>query len=83
MSDKSRIILDHALRNGNKITKRDAVALIGNTYYCNGAKHVGDILSRLVKSGRLKRLKRGEFEISFGEKNRNRQIQSEKQIQIF
>lgn len=42
------------------MTKNDAMGLIDD-YYCNGAKHVGDILSRMVKRGFIERIKPGLF----------------------
>lgn len=34
------------------------------SYYCNGNKHMGDILSRMVKGGRLVRVKKGVFKLA-------------------
>lgn len=63
ISEKQRTILDFAIKNNNKITKKQAIEILGNCYYCNAQKHVGDILSRMVKSQLLKRIKNGFFEI--------------------
>lgn len=41
-----------------------------NTHYCNGDKHVGDCLSRMVKSGLLIRVKPGVFITGNGKKNK-------------
>jgi predicted transcriptional regulator of viral defense system len=30
-------------------------------YYCNGEKHLGNILSRMVKKGTIERVKKGTF----------------------
>lgn len=30
-------------------------------YYCNGHKHLGEILSRMVKSNKIARVKKGVF----------------------
>ncbi|WP_288435344.1 hypothetical protein [uncultured Chryseobacterium sp.] len=62
MKNKQRVILDW-VRNNNEITKSKAIELIGGSYYCNSTKHVGDILSRMVKSGLLHRVKNGLFVI--------------------
>lgn len=64
LSKKQRTILDFALKNESKITKIQAVDLIGSCYYHNAQKHVGDVLSRMVKSKLLKRVKNGLFEIN-------------------
>lgn len=62
MTDKQQIIFDYVKSNG-QITKQKAVEFIGKNYYCNADKHVGDVLSRMVKSGLLKRIKPGLFEL--------------------
>jgi len=64
IGDKQKMLLDFAFKNNNKITKKQAVELIGSFYYCNEQKHVGDVLSRMVNSNLLKRIKNGEFEIN-------------------
>lgn len=48
------------------MTKKRAISLIGNFYYCNASKHVGDVLTRMVKSGLLRRVKRGRYAIGNG-----------------
>lgn len=62
MTDKQQILFDYAKSN-RQITKQKAVELIGKIYYCNADKHVGDVLSRMVKAGLLKRIKPGLFEL--------------------
>ncbi len=44
----------------NQITLKQAMGII-DTHYCNGEKHVGNTLSRMVKSGLLERVKPGVF----------------------
>ena len=63
ISDKQKIILEFATKNSNQITKIQAVQLIGSCYFINGAKHTGEVLSRMVKSNLLKRVKNGLYEI--------------------
>lgn len=65
MSWKRQKIIEFCKKNGNRITKKDAMSLIDD-YYCNGEKHVGEVLSRLVKSGVLERIKPGLFKIAEG-----------------
>jgi len=60
LSDKQKKIVEFALRNDNQITKDQAVLLIDD-YYANGRKHVGDVLSRMVKRNVLTRVKNGHF----------------------
>lgn len=62
MTLKQIQVFDYVRSNG-QITKKKAVELIGKSYYCNADKHVGDVLSRMVKAGLLKRIKPGLFEL--------------------
>ena len=64
LTPKQKQIVEFANSNNRQITKKQAVDLIGGCYYCNESKHVGDVLSRMVNSGLLKRLKNGHFQIS-------------------
>lgn len=63
-------ILKDAQANGGTITKKEVVAMYGRCYYHNGAKHLGDILSRMVKGGLLIREKPGVFKVWKGTKNK-------------
>jgi hypothetical protein len=65
---KQSAVLQFCHENGG-ITKAQAMGLI-NTHYCNGDKHVGDCLSRMVKSGLLIRVKPGVFITGNGKKNK-------------
>lgn len=62
MTPNQKILFEHTKSN-SQMTKVEAVELIGKSYYCNADKHVGDVLSRMVKSGLLKRIKPGLFEL--------------------
>lgn len=53
-----------ATSKGGEFTKKDAVELIGNRYYCNEDKHVGDVLSRMVNAQFIIRVKPGHFKLS-------------------
>lgn len=67
LTDNQRVILTYAREHNNTITKKEACQLI--KYYHNTEKHVGDVLSRMVKSNLLRRIKNGVFEVASGEKN--------------
>jgi len=62
--DKRLIILNFAKQNGGNVTKKQALQLIGGYYYCNAAKYVGEILSKLVNNKTLIRIKPGVFKIN-------------------
>lgn len=63
MTRSQKIVTDFAKDNGGFITKKQAVELLEKHYYCNGAFHIGESLSKMVKSGILERIKRGEFKL--------------------
>lgn len=71
MTDKQRKIVEFARQNNNQITKKQACELI--PFYHNTQKHVGDILTRMVRSNMLKRIKNGLYELSSGQKEAKQQ----------
>jgi predicted transcriptional regulator of viral defense system len=61
---KQKLIIRFTQQNENKISLDEAISIKGvDTYYCNERFHVGNILSRMVKTGILKRVKPGKFEL--------------------
>lgn len=56
-------ILQFAVENGGTFTSKDANRLIGHMYYCNGAHHISQMLSRHVKNGTIERIHKGVFRI--------------------
>ena len=75
-------IMKAAQERGGTITKKEILEMYGGHYFCNGAKHVGDILSRMVKSGLLIRERPGVFKIGNGKKSKPAVI-IENQITLF
>jgi hypothetical protein len=59
-SAKQMTILSHCRRRG-KLTLAQAVELIGKNIYCNERKHVGAVLSNMVRRGLLVRHRPGVF----------------------
>ena len=68
MTPEQKEILQLLHQNGGTLTKKQAVDQL-DSYYCNGEKHIGDRLSRMVNAGMLKRVKSGVFEIGIGKKS--------------
>lgn len=64
MTGRQRILFNWAQKQGGSFTKAEAVYQFGPNYYCNGDKHVGAILSRMVNSGILERPAPGKYRIS-------------------
>lgn len=71
---KQRLIIGYAMQNENKISLDEAILIKGvNTYYCNERFYIGNILSRMVKNGILKRINPGRFQINKVEKEYKKQ----------
>lgn len=60
LSPKQKAVIEHCHICG-KITLEAAVELIGRNIYCNAGKHVGAVLSTMVKRGLLVRVRPGVF----------------------
>ena len=61
MSAKQQQILNKIREKGEPMTKQDLLIHFGHWYFRNEAKHLGDVLSRMVNSGLLCRPKRGYY----------------------
>lgn len=75
-------ILDVARSNGGTITTKQAIETIGSRYYHNQAKHTGEVLTRMVKAGLLKRVKVGDYQISTPQKAKGKRC-SQNQSSLF
>jgi hypothetical protein len=60
-SAKQKIVLAH--RTPGELTLAHAVELIGKNIYCNERKHVGAVLTNMVRRGLLVRVRPGVFEL--------------------
>ena len=81
MTPEQKEILQLLHQNGGTLTKKQAVDPL-DSYYCNGEKHIGDRLSRMVNAGMLKRVKPGVFEIGIGKRAAVKPV-NENQIMLF
>lgn len=63
MTRNQKTIIEIAQKNGGFVTKKQAVEELDCHYFHNGAFHIGNSLSAMVKSGILERVKRGEFKL--------------------
>lgn len=61
-SRKQQAVIRSAKINGF-ITLKEAVHIVGGDIYANAEKHVGSILSNMVKRGMLVRVKPGTFKL--------------------
>jgi len=81
MTDKQKIVFEYVRENGI-ITNDKADKLIGGTYYHNSRKYVGEVLSRMVKSGLLLRVKKGIYKLGY-RTNKKPDAVPENQLQLF
>jgi hypothetical protein len=63
LSPKQRVIISE-LKELQTINLSDAVRLIGKDIYCNAEKHVGAVMSNMVRRGLIKRVKKGVFKLA-------------------
>lgn len=63
MTTEQKEILSLLHQNGGTLTKKQVVDSLDG-YFCNGAHHIGERLSRMVSAGFLIRVKPGVFQIN-------------------
>lgn len=67
MTDKQKEIFQLFEGDRNKILSKGEIShKVSFGYYANGSKHIGAILSRMVKSNLLVRIKPGYFRLGSG-----------------
>jgi hypothetical protein len=59
-SDQILAIVDAA--QGGRVSKATIVAKLGRYYYHNAAFHLGNVISRLIKTGKLERVAKGIYQ---------------------
>lgn len=64
-------------------TLHDIYKNVSFSYYCNEMKHLGNLLSRMVKNGTIERVKKGVFKIAKGKINTTKQIVNPNQTTLF
>lgn len=80
--EKQKEILDF-LSKVPQATLNDIYTNVSFSYYCNANKHLGDMMSRLVNSGKVERLKKGTFKfVSFVGKKKQSE-NNENQTSLF
>lgn len=70
---KRQLILEYLYNAGTPVKKEDIVERFDSFYYCNSSKHIGDMLSRLVNSGQVSRVKNGWYQFANWYSSKNRQ----------
>lgn len=63
LAESKVILLKYAINNGNKISKREAIDLIGHLYEHIAKNRIGKVLADMVNTGTLKRIRNGHFEV--------------------
>ena len=51
--------------NDHTITMDDLEDSFGGNYYCNARFHLGQMMSRMIKSGEFVRIKKGVYKLNF------------------
>jgi len=80
---KINYIIQWAHDQGGTFLIRDAIATFENCYYYNGAKHIGDMVSRAVRSGKIKRIARGKYQLTYSQRSRSSPGISVNQLELF
>ena len=63
MTDKQKKIIDLANKQGGTVTKREAVLELKDDYFHDPDRYIGMVLTRMVNSGMLVRLKHGVYSV--------------------
>lgn len=63
LSESKVILLQYAINNNNKISKREAIDVIGHLYENIAKNRIGKVLSDMVNTGTLERIRNGRFEV--------------------
>lgn len=63
LSESKVILLQYAINNGNKISKREAIDVIGHLYENIAKNRIGKVLAYMVNTGILLRTRNGHFEV--------------------
>jgi len=78
MSRKQTIVMEWLRMNApHPLTIRTAVGLIGGNIYDNHGKHVGALLSNMVRRGLLQRTRPGEFVLTAHQDSRAFKLEGE------
>jgi predicted transcriptional regulator of viral defense system len=77
LTEKQQFIISYLKEVGQASTIQ-ILAAAPFSYYCNGEKHLGEILSRMIKKRLLVRVGRGKYKLQ-----ESTEIQEENNIEIF
>lgn len=70
------------LMSHETMTKKDAMGMI-DTHFHNGDKHVGEVLSRMVKRGFITRIKPGLFKLKSVNPDGSNDFKNPNQLDLF
>lgn len=86
ITDRQRAIIEFIrTRPDNTVKLVEVVEQFGHWYYCNGRKHVSDIMFRMFKAGKLLKPKHGHYKLNDKPLNlyNKQEIIDENQINMF
>jgi len=83
--NRQRKIIEVFNNDRDKIlSKKDIIQLSGIDYYHNTEKHVGNVLSRMVRNGLICRVKKGYYKLGLlKRKIKNDDIDNPNQTELF
>ena len=70
LTPQQSAILALAREHGGTVTSKQVQENFAHNYHCNGEKHLGTILSRMVEANLLVRVKKGVFQVGTGKKSK-------------
>jgi DNA-binding Lrp family transcriptional regulator len=80
LSEKQKRILKYLHEHGE--IDFDTVRSLIDDHYCNGGKHCSETMTRMVKQGIVKRIKKGVFVLGSGRKPGN-PLEFKNQVNLF
>lgn len=65
-----------------EVKRSEIISEFEHWYYCNGSKHISDILHRMIKNGLLKKERSGYYMIGNGKNNKHIQNHNPNQTKL-
>ena len=82
MTRNQEQLIELARNNNNEFTSKQAINLLEKYYYANAGFHIGNSISKMVKSGILERTKKGRFKLLIAPIHKHIPVQTN-QLKLF
>ena len=63
LADKKQLIIDFATPKNGFITITEVINLLSRYYYTNAQKYIHEILSAMIKEGKIERVRTGYYRV--------------------